>query len=187
MRRNVQLYLGEHGREGVHSPGGHPGILSRQVRGRTEVCLYRRARRTVDVRACQGQVLEHHFNLVLLFGIKMSRESVLKNPLFYTGTKSSFAKRNATSEGSKSSSTTRRNKNASRGPRNSRERLRKMPRNSRERPRKMPRNSRERPRKMPRNSKVIQTIGPKVLFLLTLFSMFYILNLYLDFYDIEKL
>jgi hypothetical protein len=149
----------------------------------------------VDVRACQGQVLEH---LVLLFGIKMSRESVLKNPLFYTGTKSSFAKRNATSEGSKSSSTTRRNKNASRGPRNSRERprkmprnsrerLRKMPRNSRERPRKMPRNSRERPRKMPRNSKVIQTIGPKVLFLLTLFSMFYILNLYLDFYDIEKL
>jgi hypothetical protein len=141
----------------------------------------------VDVRACQGQVLEHHFNLVLLFGIKMSRESVLKNPLFYTGTKSSFAKRNATSEGSKSSSTTRRNKNASKGPRNSRERPRKMPRNSRERPRKMPRNSRERPRKMPRNSKVIQTIGPKVLFLLTLFSMFYILNLYLDFYDIEKL
>jgi hypothetical protein len=44
----------------------------------------------VGVRACQGQVLEHHFNLVLLFGIKMSRESVLKNPLFYTGTGTSL-------------------------------------------------------------------------------------------------
>ena len=94
--------------------------------------------------------------------------------------KSSFAKRNATSDGSKSSSTPRRNKNASR------ERPRRNENASRERPMRAPRNSKERPRKMPRNSKVIQTIGPKVLFLLTLFSMFYILNLYLDFYDIEK-
>ena len=169
MRRNVQLYLGEHGREGVHSPGGHPGILPRQVRGRTEVCLYKRARRTVDVRACQGQVLAHrHFNLVLLFDIKKGRESVLKNPLF-TGTKSSFAKRNATSDGSKSSSTPRRNKNASREkPRRnknaSRERPMRAPRNSRERPMRAPRNSRERPMRAPRNSKETQIVGPQVLF-----------------------
>jgi len=91
MRRNVQLYLGEHGREGVHSPGGHPGILPRQVRGRTEVCLYKRARWTVDVRACQRQVLAHHFNLVLLFDIKMSRESVLKNPVLMKNIKKIFS------------------------------------------------------------------------------------------------
>jgi len=92
MRRNVQLYLGEHGREGVHSPGGNPGILPRQVRGRTENCLYKCARRTVDVRACQRQVLAHlYFNLVLLFDIKMGRESVLKNPLLMKNIKKIFS------------------------------------------------------------------------------------------------
>jgi hypothetical protein len=45
----------------------------------------------VDVRACQGQVLEHHFNLVLLFGIKMSRESILKNPLLIKNIKKIFS------------------------------------------------------------------------------------------------